>query len=612
MQVASSGGDYEVAYTLINPIGDLKIVAECSNEWISNTTVDEQYVRFNVAPNTFEEPRTGTIELKYPNIENPTKILITQAASDGALFTIAIEELTSTTCTTTVTPDDNEMAYIIYSAAVDYFHQMGITTAEQLFEDDYNYFKGYADQYGAANLGQFMLMNSIAFMGENSITWSGLTPGEPFVIYAYGIEFSDDMKDYSLATPVYYEIITPPYPELSNIEFDVDIEVNGPEISYSFAPINWDGYYSFEIFADGDSGYIPEGTVVDAAITQQFASRWLSTVNPLILQGYDAEQLIALMCLRGPDSYNEIRIADMGYMIAFYAVDIIDGVPQVCSKPQLFHFRTEAVAASEMTFEIETNNVYVRVADVTITPTGNDPYTIALFDTARVPEGSDEEILKWVTESFNLSLFSGTVNTHLNILEPESDYTILVFGYYGGVITTDLYRRDFRTEAEGVCENSVVEVLWNGPYSPQELADAMPDLYGHISMYEPYGFYMMWMEIVTEQPSTDVFHYHYELSDLEQLGEQAIFDDLVSYNYKHTEVIAAMSGVEFVMCGVTMDYRGNYSDMWISEPFSYVYSQETKRPIEELLERISGTRSGQLVMVGRDERGNQQIIPIMR
>jgi hypothetical protein len=37
-----------------------------------------------------------------------------------------------------------------------------------------------------------------------------------------------------------------------------------------------------------------------------------------------------------------------------------------------------------------------------------------------------------------------------------------------------------------------------------------------------------------------------------------------------------------------MDYRGNYSEMWISEPFMYNYDATTKRHVGELIEKLFG------------------------
>ena len=48
----------------------------------------------------------------------------------------------------------------------------------------------------------------------------------------------------------------------------------------------------------------------------------------------------------------------------------------------------------------------------------------------------------------------------------------------------------------------------------------------------------------------------------------------------------------YVMCAVTMDYRGNYSDMWISDPFSFSFNNGTL-PVEELLEKLGYTSATQ-------------------
>ncbi|MBR2637377.1 MAG: hypothetical protein IKD40_00850, partial [Bacteroidaceae bacterium] len=82
-----------------------------------------------------------------------------------------------------------------------------------------------------------------------------------------------------------------------------------------------------------------------------------------------------------------------------------------------------------------------------------------------------------------------------------------------------------------------------------------------------------------------------------------LFDAVTSYNTTRIQAVAGMTGVQFVICGVVMDYRGNYSDMWLSEPFAYDYNATTKRPIDELIEKLnSDTRSGRLVLVDGNHR----------
>jgi hypothetical protein len=88
------------------------------------------------------------------------------------------------------------------------------------------------------------------------------------------------------------------------------------------------------------------------------------------------------------------------------------------------------------------------------------------------------------------------------------------------------------------------------------------------------------------------------MEELVSFGNDGLFDEVIRYDSEPLQVLAGMSNVDFVLCAVAMDYRGNYSDVFISEPFKYEYNASTKRPISELAEKLtSDTRAGRLVMV---------------
>ena len=84
---------------------------------------------------------------------------------------------------------------------------------------------------------------------------------------------------------------------------------------------------------------------------------------------------------------------------------------------------------------------------------------------------------------YDLSTYTGVVQSSVVGLEPDTEYIALAFGYYGGVVTTDLFSYEFKTEPEGVCENSVIGITHNGPYSLAELEAAMPDTYYNYGMF---------------------------------------------------------------------------------------------------------------------------------
>ena len=585
VEVDSEGGEVCVNYQINNGIAGIDIVASTEADWISDIVVCDGTLAFTVAKNPEAQPRDARVRVSYPNVD-AQYIVVKQAMFSAITFEMEVTESTSTSCSTLIKPSNSDYAYIAYMSEVDYFLGAGITTAEELFQDDYNYFMGFAQQVDAPYLYEFFLANFFAYEGEQSIQWTGMMPGKEYVLYVYAIEFNEANNDYTMASPVTYQMVTLKGEELTEVHFDVDVTVDGPNASYTIEPQNWDGKYYLTVYEQGD--YMYRDTPADDAYAELVSSVWLDMMAQLLASGYSADSLMELMCLQGPEQYSELLKASTNYAMVLYAVEMVDGLPQVASKPQVVNFRTEEVGASSMTIDIKLENKYVRVADVIITPSTNDPYTVAIVAKNEVPDKSDEEIIAWLHKSFYMESYQGEIRSHINSFKPETEYSILAYGYYGDVVTTDLYRLDFVTDAESECENSVVRVDFNGPYSLMELEAYDSDHYYNYGMFETMGWFAMWSEIFTEQPSQDVFYCIYSAQEVAVYGEQAVFDDLVSYSCPATQLLTGQNGTLYVMCAVTMDYRGNFSEMWMSEPFMYNYDATTKRPLEELVEKIHG------------------------
>ena len=185
--------------------------------------------------------------------------------------------------------------------------------------------------------------------------------------------------------------------------------------------------------------------------------------------------------------------------------------------------------------------------------------------------------------------YSGEISSHINTFQPNTEYSVLAYGLWGGVVTTDLFRVDFKTDEEGECENNVIRVDYDGPYSLKELEAYNPDYFYSYGMFEDMGWYAMWAEIFTEQPTQDLFYCIYSADKVVTQGMDAIFADLVSYTSKKTSLFTGENDKLYVMCAVAMDYRGNYSEMWISDPFSYNYNTSPKRDLSELLDKLYNT-----------------------
>lgn len=573
-------------YTINNGIEGIDIVASTEAEWISEIVAANGTLTFRVAENQDVKARETKLRVTYPNADT-VYIVVKQAEFDAITFELEVTANSSTSCSTLIKPSNEDYAYIAYMAEVDYFLSAQITTAEELFQDDYDYYMAFAKQWEAPLLKEFFLMNYIAYQGEYSIEWTGMVPDKEYVLYVYAIEFNEANDDYWMASPVTYQMVTLESGELTEVDFNVDVDVNGPNATYHIAPQNWEGHYYLTIYEEGD--YMYRNTPADSDYSKLISSIWLDMMAELMASGYAPNQIIELVCLQGDEEYSETLKGDTNYALVIYAVDMVDGMPQVVSKPQIVNFTTEAIGASDMTLDIKVENKYVRVADVTVTPSTNEYYTVAIVPFSEVPESSNAEIIDWLNDNFSMDSYHGEIFSHLNTLQPETSYSILAYGYYGGVVTTDLFRYDFTTDAESECENGVVRVDYDGPYSLAELEAYDPDYFYNYAMFESMGWYAMWSEIFTEQPTQDMFYCIYSAQEVSVYGEEAIFADLVSYPCGKTQLLTGENGKLYVMCAVCMDYRGNYSEMWISEPFMYNYDASTKRPVDEIIEKIFGS-----------------------
>ena len=588
IEIDSEGGEVNVTYIINNGIEGIDIVAVTEAEWISDIVVCEGTLAFTVAKNMEANARETRLRITYPNVATQY-LLIKQAQFNAITFELEVTASTSTSCSTLIKPSTDAYAYIAYMSEIDYFLGAGITNAEELFQDDYNYFMAYAQQVDAPYLYEFFLMNYFAYEGEQTIEWTGMMPGKEYVLYVYAIEFNEANNDYWMASPVTYTMVTLQGEELTDVQFDVDVAIDGPNASYKINPVNWDGKYYLTVYEEGD--YMYRNTPSDDAYAELVSSVWLDMMAQLMASGYAPDQLLELMCLQGYEEYSELLKGSTNYAMVIYAVEMVDGLPQVASKPQVVNFTTEEVGASQMVLDIKVENKYVRVADIIITPTTNDPYTVAIVAKNEVPNKSNEEIIAWCNNSFYMESYQGEIRSHINSFKPETEYSILAYGYYGDVVTTDLFRLDFTTDAVSECENSVVRVDFNGPYSLMELEAYDPDYFYNYGMFETMGWYAMWSEIFTEKPTQDLFYCIYSAQEVAVYGEAAVFDDLVSYSCDSTQILTGQNGTLYVMCAVAMDYRGNYSEMWMSEPFMYNYDASTKRPLEELIEKVFGAKS---------------------
>lgn len=74
IEVAAAGGDYNVEYTIVNPLVGGRLDADTECEWIEELDVNYEKVKFSVAANFSEKSRSCEIELFY---DGAAKVILT-------------------------------------------------------------------------------------------------------------------------------------------------------------------------------------------------------------------------------------------------------------------------------------------------------------------------------------------------------------------------------------------------------------------------------------------------------------------------------------------------------------------------------------------------------
>ena len=204
VSVPYDGGQFEVGYTIENPLAGVDILAVSDQKWVNNFTYDGSMLRFTVDFNNSMQRREANVSVRYPSMKETVTLFIEQAAPESQAFKLEASELTTLACKYRVTPNDANVYYMALFEDSQYFAENEITTAEELFKDDYEYFTAAAAENNLST-EQFLKLAGIVNKGNISVNEEYLVPGHKYVLYVYGIEFTED--GYKQVSPLQHLVI---------------------------------------------------------------------------------------------------------------------------------------------------------------------------------------------------------------------------------------------------------------------------------------------------------------------------------------------------------------------------------------------------------------------
>lgn len=579
---------------------------QCEAEWI--ILYAEDMGAFAVAANE-GEAREAIIKVAYA--EQVIEVKVKQAgAQTVSSFDIDVQEVHAASAITQVTPTDDDMYYVMFLDEVSYLQFNGIATAEQLWEDDYAAFESGA-LANNMNLKAYMEAANVLFKGTKRVQWNRVRPGTESVLYVYGVEFDEDGATYKPVTDIAWEVICPDRAPLQDVEFGLDVEVKGAEVKLNVQPENWDGYYLVKIVDYNNEFYVGEGVTFDEDYMNAISDEWIGVYSSNLSAGHSMQDILDNICYKGDMTLEFALESYVLYSALVYPVAEHDGFVQVVGEPSYINFSTEEVGQSDMDINIEVTNCFVRVADIKITPSNPDEsWLLLITPTSYLPADYDDETLldyalgEFVYYTYE---FKGEMTTHMNTLYPDTEYIIVAFGYSGGVVTTDVCSKVFKTQQEGVCELEVTDVIVGGPYRVSDLYAYDPVTFEY---YKPPYYYdsshfVITMEVKTSAPTTDIFSDFIYKADYDYHGYELMFYDLLIDTcepYYFTTVEWEWNDVGIFAncyaCAAAFDYKGDVTPMWMSE--LYQWTMDDIRPIEEFIEKWEAQSNIMVMGVGAD------------
>ena len=609
MEFPAEGGEGLIEWTLNEVTRNNPHPAptlQCEAEWI--TLYAEDMGAFVVAANE-GEAREAVIKVAYA--EQVIEVKVKQAgAQTASSFDIEVQEVHAASAITQVTPTDDDMYYVMFLDEVSYLQFNGIATAEQLWEDDYAAFESGA-LANNMNLKAYMEAANVLFKGTKRVQWNRVRPGTESVLYVYGVEFDEDGATYQPVTEIAWEVICPDRAPLQDVEFGLDVDVKGAEVKLNVQPENWDGYYLVKIVDYNNEFYVGEGVTFGEDYMNAISDEWIDVYSSNLSAGYSMQDILDNICYKGDMTLEFALESYVLYSALVYPVAEHDGFVQVVGEPSYINFSTEEVGQSDMDINIEVTNCYVRVADIKITPSNPDEsWLLLITPTSYLPAGYDDETLldyalgEFVYYTYE---FKGEMTTHMNTLYPDTEYIIVAFGYSGGVVTTDVCSKVFKTQQEGVCELEVTDVIVGGPYRVSDLYAYDPVTFEY---YKPPYYYdsshfVITMEVKTSAPTTDIFSDFIYKADYDYHGYELMFYDLlidtcepyyfttVEWEWTDTDIFA-----NCYACAAAFDYKGDVTPMWMSD--LYQWTMDDIRPIEEFIEKWEAQSNIMVMGVGAD------------
>ena len=402
-------------------------------------------------------------------------------------FTVTLEALHSGDVFLNIEPENKEMSYW-YSLQLP---EDMPETDEEILAADLEYLNYVADYYG---LSLSQLLSTELKSGDLKWRYQGLEANTEYVLYMYGISF----EGATLTTVNKLSFKTTKVEQL-DCTFDILVGDNITANSFSVTIIPTDDTvaYFYDVFP---AWMYEEYCLSDAANIPAFIAEYipaLASENSVTVP-YAVGTISNYGTIAHDFTLDDGIEANTSYFV--FAVGIgADGT--TTTEAHVIEVKTAAPPTN--TFTLTQGNIEDDRATFYVAPDHNESY-VALFELKEyfIDENgellSDDQIIAEIIRSqgstIGNNMYSGTSSVSDCPMIPNKDYFCLVFGYFGGEVTTPLTKVEFCTkEADMVDADIIITVgevtKTEASVSFDPYLDPMPHMFNVMpySVYREYG-----------------------------------------------------------------------------------------------------------------------------
>lgn len=368
----------------------------------------------------------------------------TSPAPGKGNFKLSVTGITTTSCTISVTPKDDQATYIAMLIEKDEFDAFANDAA--IIASDLEDFRAEAEYYGST-LAEHLRTYYLRQGAVTADIEDELEPGNSYYLYAYGMDENgtattgiEKIAFDAESVPLVDASFKISLEELTATSCRMKVSVEPASTHYFYNVIDEDAYLEF-----GGN---------EKAFARHMKARM---VDVYLGMGRKIEDIYKYMSSTGTDS--EVFGLRAGKKYYAFAVGVNE-LFQANTKVAVKEFNAPTVEASSNTFTLDITPTY-EGAEGTITPSNNDPYIYYMLEQSNIdyitdPNKSDAENDEYIMYELHTMLrdmglldsylCTGPVEVRETGRMQDTDYCLLVFGW-NDAPTTALTRLPVHTSS---------------------------------------------------------------------------------------------------------------------------------------------------------------------